>query len=139
MHFWSVAQFQSFALGGFAAAPTQSGWLELGNWPEVHSEWMTCYEIHTLVISCENLNSPKKKGTGNYFRLNAPMCSGQGLSNVFRINTVPASLSSWLRQTIVVTSLPLARKYIGPDKSTLRHLHLHIWLCRKVLTIVEFR
>ena len=38
MHLWSVAQFQSSALGGFAAAPTQSDWLELGNWPEMHPE-----------------------------------------------------------------------------------------------------
>ena len=38
MYLWSVAQFQSSALGGFAAAPTQTGWLEVGNWPDVHSE-----------------------------------------------------------------------------------------------------
>ena len=36
MHLLSVAHFQSSALGGFADAPTQGGWLEMGNWEEVH-------------------------------------------------------------------------------------------------------
>ena len=45
MHLWLVAQFQSSALGGFEAAPTQSWWLEYGKWPEGHSEWMT-YETY---------------------------------------------------------------------------------------------
>ena len=40
MHLWSVAQFQSSALGGCSSEPTHRGWLELGNWPEVHSEYL---------------------------------------------------------------------------------------------------
>ena len=35
MHFLSGAHFQSSVLGGFAAAPIQNGWLEMGNWQEV--------------------------------------------------------------------------------------------------------
>ena len=48
VHLLSVAQFQSSALSGCSSKPTQSGWLELANWPEVHLEWRTGYEIHTL-------------------------------------------------------------------------------------------
>ena len=36
MHLLPVAHFQSSVLGGFAAAPTQNEWLEMGNWQEVH-------------------------------------------------------------------------------------------------------
>ena len=36
MHLLSLAHFQSSDLGGFAAAPTHSGWLEMGNWQEVY-------------------------------------------------------------------------------------------------------
>ena len=42
-HFW---------VGATANPPIgHNGWLEMGNWPEVHSESMTCYEIHIFTIS----------------------------------------------------------------------------------------